>query len=63
MPPSTKNNWLAPSVRVRFEGKMDEDARLFLLKSMMSGSNGWVNVACSQSNVDVNDVVCCINTA
>ena len=29
MPKSTKNNWRAPSLKEKFEEKMDEDARLF----------------------------------
>ena len=33
-----------------------------VLKSMMSSSDAWVEVACSQSNIDKIDVVCWINT-
>ena len=33
-----------------------------MLKLMMSSSDASVEVACSQSNVDVNDVVCRVNT-
>ena len=29
---------------------------------MTSRSDAWIDVACSQNNVDVNDVVCWINT-
>ena len=29
-----------------------------VLKSMMSGSDAWIEVAYSQNNVDENDVVC-----
>ena len=30
-------------------------------KSIMSSSHAWTEVACSQNNVDENDVVCWIN--
>ena len=32
-----------------------------VLKSMTSSNDAWINVACSQSDVHENDVVCCIN--
>ena len=33
-----------------------------VLKSMMSSSDAWIEVACSQNDVDKNDIMCWINT-
>ena len=33
-----------------------------VLKSIILNSDAWVEVACSQNNVDENDVACWINT-